>query len=134
MARVRSLADGFKDGTVTLEQISEVAEKMAQEKSLVAGGIILFIEKMLLDESDLEPEQREAAALALQRVARGVIEDKIELQSLEDLVNEFMEPGPDPNKKTVKKDLTKEEVDQIIAKANELADEAEVPNLSLIHI
>ena len=128
IARVRRVAEGFKSGDVTVEDLQKFGEKIAEDKSMVAAGLLYFIETHLLNSSKLDDEQRERAERALQRVARGVVEEKIELKSLESVVDGFLEPpGSDGNRK-VKDNLTPEEVDEIIADATELADSAEVPD------
>ena len=128
VARVRRIADGFKSGDVTLEDLEKFGEKLAEDKAIIASGLLYFIDSQVLKNSDLDEDQRERAGRALQRVARGVVEDKIELESLEGLVNEFLDPPGNDGNRQLKKNLTSEEVEEVIATATELADQAEVPD------
>ncbi len=128
VVRVRRIADGFKSGEVTINDLEKFGEKLAEDKAIIAAGLLYFIDSQVLNNSDLDEEQRERAGRALQRVARGVVDDRIELESLKDLVDEFLDPpGPDGDRQ-LKKNLTSEEVEAIITTATELADEAEVPD------
>ena len=128
VARVRRIADEFKEGNLTMKDLEKFGQKIGEDKAIIAAGILYFVDSHLLNNEKLDPAQREQAGRALQRVTRGVVEDKIDLKSLRDLVDKFLDPpGPDGDR-NLKKNLTKEEVDEIIAEATELADGVEIPD------
>ncbi len=126
--RIDRLGDEFKDGNVTTDQLFSIVDGMIEDKQFAAAGLMYLIEHVLVNGAPIDDETRQAARLQLQRVVRGVVEDDIELESLSDLADQFLEsPGPD-GEREVKNSLTKEDVQEIIRKAGQLADDAGVPN------
>lgn len=127
IARIRNLGDDFISGDLTLEDMEQIGRRMADSRAIIAGGILYFIETEILDKAEIDDETRIAAKRAVQRLARGVVEEKIDVEQLEAIVSEFTEERPD-GKKVLKSDFSKENVDKLIESASDLADEAEVPD------
>jgi hypothetical protein len=125
--RIQAVGDDVLDGDITIEQLVEIAQRMGESPAVIAGGALYFIETEILDKAPIDDELRKAAKRAVQRLARGVVEESIELEQLESIADDFTEERPD-GKRVVKSDFSKEDVEKLIAAATELADEADVPD------
>lgn len=125
--RVEDLGDEFAEGNVTLEQLSEVGEKLVEDESVIVSGVVYFVENQLLDEAPIDEELRTELKLTLQRLARGVIEEKIDLEDLRLLADDLIEKQPDGTIQ-LKPDLSEDDFVKLLESAKEIAGTAEIPD------
>ena len=127
VSQIDNLVQGFKAGEITLEQLGEIVERLVDNNTIVAAGLLYVVEHHVLDEVELSPDVRQDAHRAVQRLARGVVEEKIEMKALETAAEPLLEIGPD-GRKELKSDLSGDEIQQLIDTSTQLADQAEIPD------
>lgn len=127
IARIEDLGDRYSEGEVTLEQLAQVGEKLAEDESVIVAGVVYFVQNQLLDEAPIEEEVRAEMKQTLQRLARGVIEEQIDLEDLRGLADNLIEEKPDGSYQ-LKPDLSEEDFAGILESAKEIADTAEIPD------
>lgn len=125
--RIEGLGDEFAEGNVTLEQLADVGEKLVTDEAVVVSGLVYFVENQLLDEAPIDDELRAELKLTIQRLARGVIEEKIELEDLRGLSENLIEQKPDGTIQ-LKPDLSEDDFVKVLESAKEIAETAEIPN------
>lgn len=125
MQQVDRLVEGYKEGKVDLQGLGTFAEDFVQ--SPLMDLLIAFGAKVkYIDESGLTPEEKAEAERTLQRVARGVIEDKISQDELDIALNHISnEVG---QSRQFKEEVTDEELRAFLKECKRLADEAMIPD------
>jgi hypothetical protein len=127
VARVRELGDDFAKGDITLEEMGEIAENIIESRTIIAGGVEFIIRKTVDDKLELDEERKDAVKRLVQRLSRGIIEEKLDEDDFKPLMEiVFEKTGED--KYEMKEDLTKEEIEQFLTELQTLVDEAEIPD------
>lgn len=126
MQRVEDLGDRYAKGEVTAEELAEVAERLAEEESVVTAGLVYVLETQVLDQAEIDEELRGRLKRVTDRLARGVIEDNIDVEELKPLLENIFEETPEGPK--VKPDLKPEDFGKFLESAEKIADEAEIPD------
>lgn len=125
-AQVTRVVDAFRSGQINFEKLGEVVKQLME--SPVMGSMMLYaVEEKYIKPSGLSEEEKQQARLTLQRVLRGVVEEKIDTEELEPALSSVMEDGPNDQKK-LKEKVTDEELRTFIAELKKFADEAEIPD------
>jgi hypothetical protein len=124
--RINSLADDFKDGKVTFEQLTQVLEQVASGP-LMPLGIVYAAEEKYLKPSSLTAEEKDAGRRSMQRLARGVFEKKINKAGLDRAITPISVVGTGGEPR-FKEQVTTEELKQFLAMAKEEADKAQIPD------
>lgn len=129
LARVDELAEDFKAKNVTLEQLGEVAMKLI-ESPLKQAVAVFAVEKNYFEDSGLSEEEKADARLQLQRLARGVYEEKISLDEMQEAMDEIVVRSIGNDNVTFREPETVDDDDlrRLISKVKAEADEAEIPN------
>lgn len=109
--RIDEVSQRVKDGETSVEEVGVLFKKIA-ESPLMPAGLALVVERVYLDESGFDEEEKAAAGIAIQRFTHGAISKAIP----EATVNKVLD--------TVS---TSDELRAFVAAAIKAADEAEVP-------
>ena len=124
--RINQLADDFKAGKVSTEQLGKVMEQIAQSP-LLPLGLVMAADEKYVKPSGLTDEDKDAGRRTLQRLARGVFEKSIPDNDKQEVMKLVMEPQPGGGER-LKERLTDDELKAFLEKAKEKADAAAVPD------
>ncbi len=125
IVRIDRLRDDYIDGRITDDQMRRIVEKIT-ESPAVPAGMVFFLQQKYVTDSPMSDEEKVAARLTLQRVARGVYEKSISNSELDAV----MQPAMTTNSKgdsELKEKLTPEELSEFLKLAEAAADKAQVP-------
>ena len=129
MEQVDRLVDGYKQGKVDLDKLGQFAEEFVQ--SPLMDLLIAFGAKVkYIDNSGLSDEEKAEAERTLQRVARGVIEEKISEEKLDVALNHISNKLSG-GQRQFKEEVSDEELRAFLAECKKLADEAMIPDEEL---
>ncbi len=123
--QINRVVDKYRSGEINGEQLVKVLQELG-ESPVMAVVMLYAVEEKYIKPSGLSAEEKEAARLTLQRVLRGVVEKKINPDSLQSAIDMVMEPGGGEQKK-IKEQLTDDELKAFLAELKKHADEAEIP-------
>ncbi len=138
LAELKAVTQAFKDGDIELSDAGRIIEEIA--RSPVAPTLIVAgLNAEYFQPSGLEAEEKEAANLAMSRVARGVYDKSIEPEKLNEIfapISTTATTGSGVHINTEEfslnlkspDDVTDEELREVIVLAQAEADAAEVPN------
>ena len=124
--RLNQLADDFKTGKISPEQMGRVFEEVAKSP-LFPIAMVTVAEKQYVGPSGLTAEEKSAASRTLQRLARGSFEKTISSEKLEEVMS-LIQIDQGNGQKKMKEKLTDDELKDFLAKAQQVADEAAVPD------
>lgn len=126
--RINQLADDFKAGKVSTEQLGKVMEQIAQSP-LLPLGLVMAADEKYVKPSGLTNEDKDAGRRTLQRLARGAFEKTIPEKDSQEVMKLVMEPQPGGGSgERLKERLTDDELKAFLEKAKEKADAASVPD------
>jgi len=120
------LVDGYKSGKISTEQLGTTLEAIA-ESPIIPMTLILLADTHYVQGSGLSDAEKQAGTRTLQRFCRGVVEETIDSDQVDQVTALISEPKPDGGTR-FKEALTDQEVRTFLAKAKEFADAAEVPD------
>ena len=124
--RIDQLADDFKSGKLSSEQAKKVLEQIGQSP-LFPIAMVMAAEDKYVKPSGLSEDDKAAARLTLQRLARGAFEKKIPEADLQEVMQLLMQKQAD-GRQQLKQTLTDAELTAFLEKAEEKADAATVPD------
>lgn len=124
-ARIDDVGQQFKDGKLDIEQVGEIFQRLS-ESPILPAGVSLFVKRVYIRDSGLDEEEKAAADTAIQRFARGVIDNSIPEAKREAVLDMISTKKPDGNRE-FKQKLTDEELRDFLKAVTEAADEAGVP-------
>ncbi len=124
--RINQLADDFKDGRVSKEQLGKVMEEIAKSP-LLPLGLLAIADEKYIKPSGLSGDEKEAGRRTLQRFARGTFEKRIADNDAKEVMKLLTDRQADGSEK-LKERLTDPELTTFLAKAKEKADAAKVPD------
>ena len=75
--QVERVTKGFREGTVSTEQLGMIMQKVFQSPLMPALAAAV-IDKQYFEKSGLSAEEKAAGKVAMQRLARGMIDEKIQ--------------------------------------------------------
>ena len=129
LTRVDELAEDFKAKNVTVAQLLEVATNLA-ESPLKQAVAVYAVEKNYFEDSGLSVEEKADASLQLGRLARGVYEEKISYDEMQEAMDEIVVQSIGNDTVTFREPETVDDDDlrRLISKVKAAADEAEIPN------
>ena len=126
ITEIDRVVEQYKSGEITLEQIGRIVEELEQSP-LLGAAVIFFAETKYVEPSGLSDEEKADARRTLQRIARGIHEDQLQMDQLEGPMQHIQRTGPD-GEQQLKENLTDEELRQFLAELKQLADDAQVPD------
>ncbi len=122
--QVGRIATAFKNGQLNRTDFPRVIENIVE--SPIMGLIaVSVLDEHYLRKSGLSEEEKEEAVLTIQRVMRGVLDEKLEMDDLEEPMKVIAEKTGE-TKWRLKNQVSDDELRQFIGKCRELADDAEV--------
>lgn len=124
--RFRALAEDFKTGKLTFEQMKRIVDNVGESPLLVIA-LVMGTESKYIAPSGLDAEEKKAAHRTLERAARGVFERKIAQQQQERIMDVLMEPSGNGQKK-LKEKLSDDEVRELLSRAKAAADASGIPD------
>ena len=129
LARFDDLAKDFKDKKISKDQLLAVGVKLIESPVIQAVGVFA-VEKNYFEDSGLSAEEKADASLQLDRLARGVYEEKISLEEMQDAMDEIVVRSIGNDNVTFREPETVDDDDlrRLISKVKAEADEAEIPN------
>jgi nucleotide-binding universal stress UspA family protein len=116
--------DALRKGELSREQIKELVEAL-QESPLTPSLAVMVVEGHYFAKSGLTPEEKEQGRLALHRFVRGVIEGKIDEPAVDAVVSHVADKQG--NEWRFRETATDEELQALIATAEQEADKAGIP-------
>lgn len=125
IAQIDRVAADFKSGKITLEQVGQVMEELAQSPLFVLLMVRAAESKYVLP-SGLSDEEKTQATLTLERVARGVFEKKIDPDSLDAALDPISTTDAQ-GQRQLKERVSDDELRAFLAECRKLADGAGMP-------
>ena len=125
LAEVKQFGDDFKNGKITMEELSRVAKAISDSPLIPLAGVQAARYKYI-EPSDMSSEEKAEAILSLQRFARGMYENKISKDIMDDVIKPVAERKSN-GQWNIKDNPTRMELDQFVANAKARADEAMIP-------
>ncbi|MCU0877982.1 MAG: hypothetical protein MUF06_09380 [Pirellulaceae bacterium] len=144
IAQIDRVVDAYKARRINQQDLEGIFEQL-QESPVFVLISVWGIEQAYLAPSGLTAEEKEAGRLVVQRSMRGVVEKKISQESLSAAIPsngqvgqngesaDGLPPGEDELQKSVppvggpERQLTDDEVRQMLARLKQLADDAQIP-------
>ena len=129
LARVDELAEDLKAKKVTVQQLGDVVTRIS-ESPLVPAVAVYAVEKNYFEDSGLSAEEKTDARLQLQRLARGVYEERISLDEMQDAVDEIAVRSVEDDNVTFRdpESVDDDDLRRLVTEVKAAADEAEIPN------
>ena len=128
IARVDELAEDFKAGVIDLEDMGNVTMALVESPLLPLGAVMLAHHRYI-EPSELSDEEKAAGQLALQRYARGIYEETIALEDIEDVMSPISDQDLEGNMELRDPDqVTTEDLREFISLVKARADEAQIPD------
>lgn len=126
-AEIDRLTEGFQNGEISIKELVLIAEAIDQSP---VGSIMRYYgaDGNPIDLATISDEEKEAAMITIRRFVYGVFQDKIPESALDDLVNPFITDrgNGDYDDIRFRTDITDEELLAALAKAKQMADDAEI--------
>jgi len=125
--QVSRVAQGYRDGDISMEQIGSVAENILESPAFTAVPVEIARSKYI-DPSGLSDEEKANAKRQLQRIAHGMFEKKISEDELKTLLDgRIADEQPDGNLQ-FRNDVPDDDLRDLVASAKALADEKMIPD------
>lgn len=125
IARVGAVADEFKNGTVSTQQLGEVMT-VVTTGPIIPAGMIMAAESKFIATSALVDAEKADAKLSLQRATRGLIEGKLSIADLGPILDPLSTTDANGTR-TLKPSVTIEDIKAAAAAAKTKADSAAIP-------
>lgn len=136
IASINQVADDFKSGKVSTDQLGKVMQEV-MEGPVLPVGLVMAAESKYVIPSGLTTEEKDGAKRTLQRLARGIYEKKITDTDLDPIVQPITKPRVQvnvsgtgkPNRDwQFKESATDAEVKDFLTRAKAKVDEKQVPD------
>jgi hypothetical protein len=125
IAQINRIAEQYKAGNITPEQLGRIMEELA-ESPLMALMIVYAAMEKYVEPSGLSPQEKSEAKLTMQRLARGVFEERIDPDLLDPALDHLSTEKPDGNRE-FKDRVSDEELRAFLSESKQLADDADIP-------
>ncbi len=123
---ITRLKDGYLAEEITMAELGLVMDAMGSCPALSIGLVIQF-EQSYVAPSGLSTEEKEAAALHLNRLARGLADGRIDWAVIDPLLDPISYRKADGNKELRRpENVSDTEILEVLVTAKEFADEAEI--------
>ena len=124
-AKIEEVKEDFIAGDITFEQIGQAMENL-DIQNLVAGGFAQYVGARLIESSSLSAEDKARGKQAMNRVAHGALEGQIATSDIEQALTPIMQTNSN-GELELKPNPTEDELRQVLDNAEDLADQAGVP-------
>jgi tRNA C32,U32 (ribose-2'-O)-methylase TrmJ len=125
IAQVDRVVGQFKSGQITTEQLGRVFEEVGKS-TVIQALLVASLEKQHLARSGLSDEEKQTAHLTLQRVLRGIHEQKIKQDDLEPAL-QHLSSGTPGGPRQLKDSISDEQLRAFLAECKRVAEQAEIP-------
>ena len=123
---ISQLKEGYLAEEITMAELGRVLEAIGSCPALPIGLVVQF-EQSYVVPSGLDGDEKMAARLHLNRLARGLTDGRIEWSVIEEILDPISDPGADGNQKLRSPDRVSDtEILEVLVTAKEIADEAEI--------
>lgn len=121
---INQLKEGYLAEEITMAQLGLVLEEIGTCPALPIGLVVQF-EQSYVTPSGLNADEKMAARLHLNRLARGLADGRIDWEVADKILDPISDRGSDGNKTLRKPHLvTDHEILEVLVTAKEIADEA----------
>jgi len=124
--RMTGLADDFKSGTLSFEQIAQIMQSI-ERSPLIPLAIVYAASAAHVEPSALTTEEKAAAQRSIGRFARGIVEEKIPATAMDDVLASVATRRTN-GQFELKQAVTIDELKTFIAAAKAQADDAKIPD------
>lgn len=125
VTQVDRVVGEYKAGRLTQKQFSGILQELT-ESPLMSLLVAFSASEKYIEPSGLAPEEKEEARIVLQRVARGVHEQRITPEQLDPALDYLSTKDANGNRQFADK-VTDAELRAMLAECRQIADEAQVP-------
>lgn len=123
---ISQLKEGYLAEEITMAELGLVLEAIGGCPALPIGLVVQF-EQSYVEPSGLNRDEKMAARLHLNRLARGLTDGRIDWSVIEEILDPISDPGADGNQKLRSPDRVSDtEILEVLVTAKEIADEAEI--------
>ena len=123
---ISQLKEGYLAEEITMAELGLVLEAIGGCPALPIGLVVQF-EQSYVEPSGLNRDEKMAARLHLNRLARGLADGRIDWSVIEEILDPISDPGADGNQKLRSPDRVSDtEILEVLVTAREIADEAEI--------
>jgi hypothetical protein len=118
------LKEGYLAEEITMAELGRVLEAMGSCPALPIGLVVQF-EQSYVASSGLSQDEKTAAGLHLNRLARGLSDGRIDWSVIEQILDPISDPGEDGKQNLRSPDRVSDaEILEVLVTAKEIADEA----------
>ena len=123
---ISQLKEGYLAEEITMAEFGRVLEAIGSCPALPIGLVVQF-EQSYVVPSGLDGDEKMAARLHLNRLARGLADGRIDWAVIEEILDPISDLGADGNQKLRSPDMVSDtEILEVLVTAKEIADEAEI--------
>ncbi len=123
---ISQLKEGYLAEEITMAEFGRVLEAIGSCPALPIGLVVQF-EQSYVVPSGLDSDEKMAARLHLNRLARGLADGRIDWAVIEEILDPISDLGADGNQKLRSPDMVSDtEILKVLVTAKEIADEAEI--------
>ena len=124
---ITRLKEGYLAEEITMAELGLVMEAMGSCPALPIGLVVQF-EQSYVVPSGLSGEEKAAAGLHLNRLARGLADGRVEWAAIEQILDPISDTKADGNKQLRPPErVTDHDILEVLVTAKEFADAAEIP-------
>ncbi|MCG8508568.1 MAG: hypothetical protein MI741_05000, partial [Rhodospirillales bacterium] len=123
-AKIDQVANEFKAGNITIEEVGKVLENIMQGP-VFSAGMAMLLERQYIDNSGLSEDEKAEASITLRRVAQGLVNNKLSEADFEYISDPISTVDAQGNR-TIKDTATDAELREVLERAKERADSAGV--------
>ncbi len=125
VAQVDRVVDDFKSGQIGTQEVVRILEELA-ESPLLGLAVVYAVDAKYITPSGLSDEEKDEGRLTLQRVARGVFEEKIDPNDLEEALDYISSKSSDGGRQ-LKDTVSDPVLRDFLAECKRHADDADIP-------
>ena len=124
---IENLKDGYLTGEVSLAELGLILEGIGSSPALPMGLVAQF-EHSYVYPSGISDDEKSLAGLNLNRLARGISDDQISWEYVDEILAPISDPGEDGNQNLRSPaHVSDDDIRQVLAIVQEVVDEAGIP-------
>lgn len=127
LEQANRLRDAFVAEEIDEEAAATLFEDFLESPILPTAGVIA-VRDVILENSGLPDGEVQQGTLDLERIARGLTEDSVNVDDLENILDPVMLIDRNANKWELKQNPSDEEVREMLSRAGQTADEKSIPD------
>ena len=125
---IDQIKDGYLNGEISFAELGLILESMGRSPVIPIGLVIQFEESYVVG-SGLTSDEKAAANLNLNRLARGISSDQIGWEIVDELLAPISDPGEDGNMHLrTPAQVSDDDIRQVLTVVLDTVDEAEISN------